>query len=1400
MLRFGLFPIRLLLTIALSSSMIPVAVAEAAIAQTATLSQSTTILSNTQLDRLLVEAKQQYQRMEFRQAISTYQQILVLAKKEKNQTAEIEASIQLSEIYRWINRGNQRSQFLRRALRLARLSGNRQLEGRALALRGLLYLDREEYKKSLIDLELALKLNQQNNDQQGKIQTLQIFGVLYQQQEDYARSRTLLKEALELANNINVNQAVFIQISIASNYIEQKRFEEANILLAQQQLSQKNHNFLAEYSRLQLIADLRYKQGQQQLSLHVYQQAERLAQAVKNPWLQVGAILKAANLVKSEQKLSFYRRALLIANDSDDELVGTIFTEIAMAYRGITNNLSSLIAKSEAYQDLLKAYRKINNRKKTKKILSELGWTYKNLALLHEGRKRTEFILQFESAYQEVIQINDEFNDESDNECSCDTEPLEELGKAYRELKQYSKAKSIYESVLTVTNEHNIKHSKRKTSMNGIDLEVEALMNLSAIYYFLGNPEQEKLFYQSAVDLQDKMQDSKYVCIECRLPGIYGEVRGNEVKKLFYWKLALDKFRKKSEHKYELEALREIGGIYMHIGPYSKAAESYQAMIDLFKFHKIDSSHHISTHPYYSLKDIGLAYFTQANYSEALKYYQMAISLAKHDFQRSEILINFGDVYQKLGLSKKAIESYLQADHTIRSKKDELDKLSEDLITDKEVTHNLLNSNNPEILQRLGVVYQLLNKPDISIKLYERALLLLGDNDILWMLDEKAPILDDLAIAYRTLGQSDRAIKLHKEALRIFDTLLIPAGQARTLSNLGDAYRVQGNLGQAHYYYQQSISIQKRMENVEGEARNWSNLASLYAQSQPELAISFYKKSVSIYEDIRKSLAPLAKDQRESYTKTIAQTYRDLADLLLKNDRILEAQQVLDLLKLQELDEYIRNVRGGNQTITFRKAETELLEKFDLAQKSIIDLFQRIGKLRKMNRTNVEEAELTKLATLEGQMNTQINQFFEQADVKQILQQLRIENTDPNPKYLERLQLTSQENLKQSAILYPLILPDRLELVLFITGAPPLRRTISLPKSELNSSIQSFLSALRDPAIDPRPEAQKLYRWLIQPLEADLKRAQVKTIIYAPDSQLRYIPLAALHDGQQWLTERYQFNNITAISLATLSSNFRPSANSLKVLAGSISGDKQTKYSIEVGQQRHDFSGLPSAKEEVENIATVIPNTNKYIDQQFDLTTLKNDFEKYQVLHFATHGYFDLSSKEQSFLLFGGKTAEGQPQIATLRDIETWSLRGIDLVVLSACETGISERLSRSRFGEGIEVLGLGYLFQARGARATISSLWRVDDAGTQVLMSAFYKELSQGNISTIAALQKAQIALIHSDQPALTQLNRGRFINLSQVTPVETKGTSRPIWNNPEKPLSHPYYWAPFILIGNGL
>ncbi|MDY7022653.1 MAG: CHAT domain-containing protein, partial [Cyanobacteriota bacterium] len=599
---------------------------------------------------------------------------------------------------------------------------------------------------------------------------------------------------------------------------------------------------------------------------------------------------------------------------------------------------------------------------------------------------------------------------------------------------------------------------------------------------------------------------------------------------------------------------------------------------------------------------------------------------------------------------------------------------------------------------------------------------------------------------------------------------------------LGLAYRSLGQYQKAIEFFQQSLAIAREIGDRSGEANSLDNIGFLLEQqNQPELAITFLKQSVNVTETIRQDIGGLPRELQESYTETVESRYRRLADLLLKENRVLEAQRVLDLLKVQELEDYLKNVRGNANTasgLEFYQPEAEILARYNELQKNAIEVGEELTQLQqKQNLTPSEEQRLTQLYKLQEEINADFNNFSRSSEVRELIEKLSFDAREQTLSLGALDGLRDQLGELNAVLFYPLILEDRLELVITTPNSPPLRRTVEVSREELYRTIVRFRLALQNPTQDAVAPAQKLYQWLFEPLEDDLKTANAEVIIYAPDGVLRYIPLVALHDGQQWLAQRFRVNNITAASLQEIDTQPQPEP---RILAGAFA-DESLIRSARIGQRDVEFSGLPFAGIEVEGLKNTLPNTTAYVDKAFNLETMKPKMNGYNVLHFATHAAFVPGDPSESFIVFG----EGENP--TLRDVENWSLSNVDLVVLSACETGLG-----GFDNSGEQILGLGYQFQSRGARAVLASLWQVSDGGTQLLMNEFYHALQAGDSKT-EALQKAQNALITGE---VSTVGGKRGGDATVVWVDDQTGLPMNVSNN----FSHPYYWASFILIGNGL
>ncbi len=360
--------------------------------------------------------------------------------------------------------------------------------------------------------------------------------------------------------------------------------------------------------------------------------------------------------------------------------------------------------------------------------------------------------------------------------------------------------------------------------------------------------------------------------------------------------------------------------------------------------------------------------------------------------------------------------------------------------------------------------------------------------------------------------------------------------------------------------------------------------------------------------------------------------------------------------------------------------------------------------------------------TIEALQLAEINNFFREACLETEL--AAIDTLDPT-----------------AAILYPIILPDCLEVILALPGQPLRHYTTLLPQTEIEAGIQRMLQSMRSTsfAAERLPVAQELYQWLVQPAAAELEQAGIQTLVFVLDGSLRNLPMAALHDGTQYLIEQYR------VAVAPSSQLVRAVAKpqKQKVLVGGLS------------EAVENLVPLPGVMQEILQIQQEMP-TEVLLNQQFTPTALKTKAKHrpFTILHLATHGQFG-STAEETFV----QTWDGR---LTVKDLQTLlkqqeDLQGmpIDLLVLSACQTAQ---------GDNQAALGMAGVALRSGAASTLATLWTVNDQSTADFMTLFYATLNQPGMTKAEAVRQAQLHLIHQTR------------------------------------YQHPFYWAPFILVGDWL
>ncbi|MEO1672417.1 MAG: CHAT domain-containing protein, partial [Cyanobacteria bacterium J06631_2] len=360
----------------------------------------------------------------------------------------------------------------------------------------------------------------------------------------------------------------------------------------------------------------------------------------------------------------------------------------------------------------------------------------------------------------------------------------------------------------------------------------------------------------------------------------------------------------------------------------------------------------------------------------------------------------------------------------------------------------------------------------------------------------------------------------------------------------------------------------------------------------------------------------------------------------------------------------------------------------------------------------------------------------------------------------------------QAAVIYPIVLSDRLEVILSVAGKPLKRFTTNIPEAAVNLTLDGLYDSLYNQSVNnsavnifsttplnPReikentqvllPNLREIYRWLIEPLASELTSNQVETLVFVLSGKLQNVPMAALYDGKQYLLEKYEVALAPSLQLLNPRSTSR---NKRQVLAAGLSQQAEIKGEI--------FPALNNVTQELDQIATVFPRSQQLLNQEFTAKSIKQKLQAgFDVVHLATHGVFS-SDPEQTFIVTGDRDTIDLDTLSTLLNS---SPSPPELIVLSACDTAI---------GDERAVLGLAGV-AVRSGSSTVGSLWSVEDVSTSKLMSRFYQELENPATKKAHALQQAQLSLIQSlrSEPPLPELK--------QLPP-------------------HPYFWAAYVLVGN--
>jgi CHAT domain-containing protein/Flp pilus assembly protein TadD len=959
---------------------------------------------------------------------------------------------------------------------------------------------------------------------------------------------------------------------------------------------------------------------------------------------------------------------------------------------------------------------------------------------------------------------------------------LNGLGNVARNEGQTQEALQAYQRALEVAAEHGVAGGK-----------ADALNGLALIYASVKQPDKALDAALQALAIRRSLGDrAGEATILAEIATGYN-LAGEKQKALEYAQQALNAFEAAVEPMGQATVLMGIGDIYSSLRD-KRAMDYYLKALAIARqsnFPRIQAS---------AMNKIGLVENALGQNKEALDNYAQALTI----FQRMNMtdasggtLSNMAMAWSDLGEKQKALDYDNQALPVLRAAGDR----------DSEAT----------VLNNMGMIYQQLGDRQKALDYYNQTMPILtatGDRAAEYLM------LDNMGAAYVELGQSQKAIEVLNQAISLQTGMANSRREAIARVSIGMAYHKLGDEQKALESLNRGLELLRQADDRPNEARAYTALAKVYwdmgdkakaqanliqalplarelndpliespilygmmivNKAQPTLAIYYGKQAVNLLQQVRSNIQGLDRALQSAFVSSKAVFYHDLADLLIAQGRLPEAQQVLDMLKQQEYADYVRGAEtNALSPLTLTPAEQKAQQDYEKSTGQLLAAGEKWAELKNMStRTPEQNSEFNQLSAQLDAASKALNDYYARLYV------LFGKDSEANKQVADVKgdvsALAEQiEDTPHTVALYTMVTSDHYRVIV-ITATTTVARDYAIADTELNKKVADFEQVLRKPSRDPKPLAQELYKILLGPVQADLDQVNAETLVWSLDGVLRYVPMAALYDGKQYAVEKYNTVTITPASINHLED--KPEMSNLSVVAMGIA----RKY-------EDGLPALPAVVGELDDVARdaqvkgangALPGT-LLLDGQFTEKAMEDQLSgKHGVVHIASHFVFKPGDDGDSYLLLAGKDEGGAGfhlTVADFRDNRNLTLRHTDLLTLSACETGMSGSASNGR-----EVDGLGTTAQLKGAKAVISSLWSVNDSSTGELMGDFYKRWAEGGgkVTKVEALRKAQLDLLLGKvKPQAGGSGRG-FIT-ENATPDAPSG------------YAHPYYWAPFVLMGN--
>ena len=990
---------------------------------------------------------------------------------------------------------------------------------------------------------------------------------------------------------------------------------------------------------------------------------------------------------------------------------------------------------------------------------------------------------------------------------------LNNLALLYKTQGRYSEALALYKQALDLLERTSPRPERRIARTLG---------NLATLQLELGSYSDAKVLFQQALELQEKTLGINHAGLATplnNLASFYQRVGEYDQAERLY-RRALSLHEQDIETQSSLRAtglLSNLASLQANLGDYTGAEILLQRVI------VIQRSHLPQQHPAIadSLSKLGRIDQMRGRYTDAENYFQQTLEIRRQTFGNRHIKVarslrDLGDLYLITGEFGRAEPLYQQA---------------------RQLGEALLGNAHPDVaitLNNLALLYRILGDYDRCEQLYGQALesletalgashphvaLTLNNVALLHYYQQDYARAEPLArralvIQHRSFAPNHPDIAntevvlarilldkdAYDEAQMLLETALTSQRQALgehhprvafTLNNLAKNHKARGDslasANQAHHEYALAKPLYYRALTTATSGgqpevlwRIQLGLSQLFdAENHPNAAIFYGYEAVATLQELRKAVSVLDKELQQSFLQERYEVYRHLADLLISQGYIPEAQQVLGMLKRVEYFDFVRRSADGPTV----DAGVDLKDRVMFSTYFTFrdDLVSKAREKAELDQTiDLEPDDQKRIEESRKILADAHNEFLEYLSTLEMMPE---ELSPATPEFsLPQHEAEQLRGLIGSlgpgwVLIHTLITHDQLHLIL-TTGDASLVRFSNVKAEDLHQTISDFHDALktRSDLAEIQTLAKQLYDWIIAPLADDLEQAGADSLALSLDGSLRYVPIAALYDGTQYLAENY--NIVMYTETAKLRFETRPSSNWR--IAGL--GASEAPSDMRLGD-------LPAVKDEINGIVReenkesdegVLPGV-VFFDQDFTEERLKRllEIKSYSVLHVAGHFSVNPGNMRNCRLFLGDGNTLSLEKIKLGQKFRFDFQK--ELVTLSACNTAVAGSVFRS----GIEVESFAALAQRKGAVSVLATLWPVSDDSTGLLMQLFYDFRERYGLTKAEALRKAQLALLRDDWEKASGNVRG-------VMPAgETTVTEG---------YSHPYHWAPFVLMGNAL